>query len=213
MNEPLRKFPWTALYVWTGGWLCCNIVAESLVLRGKKSGPEKEPHWTQSRLVIHTKNRSNLPSNLPNTTSTLCTFQHMLYCSDIGRSTTGHVYSQLAVPTFAIQPGELIQIISTGQGHWVTIFTIGTSHPIVNVYASLYPCAGAHLKAQRCCCNGNWEARAYPQIHWCIHKFASVLALEEKLELLFFLTTGTWEHTSGINSLKMECFQSAKSGE
>ena len=104
----------------------------------------------------------------------------------VGRSTTGQVYSQLAVLSFSIQPGELIQIISTGQGHWVAIFTIGTSHPIVNVYASLYSCAGAHLKVQRCCCNGNWEARAYPQIHGCIHKFATVLALEEKLELLFF---------------------------
>lgn len=88
----------------------------------------------------------------------------------VGRSTTGQVYSQLAVLSFSIQPGELIQIISTGQGHWVAIFTIGTSHPIVNVYASLYSCAGAHLKVQRCCCNGNWEARAYPQIHGCIHK-------------------------------------------
>ena len=36
--------------------------------------------------------------------------------------------------TFAIQPGEFIQILNTGQGHWVTISTIGTTHPTVHVY-------------------------------------------------------------------------------
>ena len=50
--------------------------------------------------------------------------------------------------TFAIQPGEFIQILNTGQGHWVTISTIGTTHPNVHVYDSLYSCAGTHLKAQ-----------------------------------------------------------------
>ena len=50
--------------------------------------------------------------------------------------------------TFAIQPGEFIQILNTGQGYWVTISTIGTSHPTAHVYDSLYSCAGTHLKAQ-----------------------------------------------------------------
>ena len=50
--------------------------------------------------------------------------------------------------TFAIQPGEFIQVLNTGQGQWVTISTIGTPHPTVHVYDSLYSCAGTHLKAQ-----------------------------------------------------------------
>ena len=59
-----------------------------------------------------------------------------------------------------IQPGEFIQVLNTGQVHWVTISTIGASHPTVHVYDyhrhvhkstgyhSLYSCAGTHLKAQ-----------------------------------------------------------------
>ena len=50
--------------------------------------------------------------------------------------------------TYDVQPGEFVQILNTGHGHWVTVSTIGTSHPTVNVYDSLYACAGTRLKAQ-----------------------------------------------------------------
>jgi len=50
--------------------------------------------------------------------------------------------------TYDVQPGEFIQVLNTGQGHWVTISTIGTSHPTVRIYDSLYSSAGTRLKAQ-----------------------------------------------------------------
>ena len=50
--------------------------------------------------------------------------------------------------TYDVQPGEFIQVLNTGQGHWVTISTIGTSHPTVRIYDSLYSSAGTQLKAQ-----------------------------------------------------------------
>ena len=50
--------------------------------------------------------------------------------------------------TYAVQPAEFIQILNTGCGHWVTVSTIGTSHPAVHVYDSLYSSAGTRLKAQ-----------------------------------------------------------------
>jgi len=50
--------------------------------------------------------------------------------------------------TYDVQPGEFIQVLNTGHGHWVTISTIGTSHPTVRIYDSLYSSAGTRLKAQ-----------------------------------------------------------------
>ena len=50
--------------------------------------------------------------------------------------------------TFAVQPGEFVQILNTGEGHWVTVSTIGTSHPLVCVFDSLYSSAGTRLEAQ-----------------------------------------------------------------
>ena len=50
--------------------------------------------------------------------------------------------------TFAVQPGEFIQILNTGHGHWVTVSTIGVAHPTVHVYDSLYSSAGTRLEAQ-----------------------------------------------------------------
>ena len=50
--------------------------------------------------------------------------------------------------TYDVQPGEFIQVLNMGQGHWVTISTIGTSHPTVRIYDSLYYSAGTQLKAQ-----------------------------------------------------------------
>ena len=100
--------------------------------------------------------------------------------------------------TFAIQQGEFIQVLNTGQGHWVTISTIGTSHPTVRVYDSLYSCAGTHLKAQIAAVlatekpefvlefmdvpiqSGSYDCGLFAIA------FATALALGEKPELFFF---------------------------
>ena len=50
--------------------------------------------------------------------------------------------------TFAVQPGEFVQILNTGHGHWVTVSTIGVAHSTVRVYDSLYSSAGTRLEAQ-----------------------------------------------------------------
>ena len=50
--------------------------------------------------------------------------------------------------TFAVQPGEFVQILNTRHGHWVTVSMIGVAHPTVHVYDSLYSSAGTCLEAQ-----------------------------------------------------------------
>ena len=111
----------------------------------------------------------------------------MLYCSDVGRSTTGQAYSQLAVPTFATQPGKLIQILKTGQGHWVTISITGISHPTVHVYDSLYSCAGTHLKVQIAAVMATERPELVLEfMDVPFHEFSTALALGQKPELLFF---------------------------
>jgi hypothetical protein len=42
------------------------------------------------------------------------------------------------VMSFDIQEGEFIQILHTGNNHWLTISTIGMKHPQVKVYDSVY---------------------------------------------------------------------------
>ena len=49
---------------------------------------------------------------------------------------------------FDIEPSEFVQVIHNGRGHWLTISMIGTSHPDVHVYDSMYPSAGTLVKAQ-----------------------------------------------------------------
>ena len=49
---------------------------------------------------------------------------------------------------FDIQPGEFIQIIHDGHGHWLTISTIGASKNVVHIYDSLLPSIGSNTKAQ-----------------------------------------------------------------
>ena len=49
---------------------------------------------------------------------------------------------------FDIEPAEFVQILHNGQGYWLTILTIGTSHPDIHVYDSIYPSAGTLVKAQ-----------------------------------------------------------------
>ena len=50
--------------------------------------------------------------------------------------------------TFPVQPGEFVQILNTGRGHWVTVSTVGVPHPVVRVYDSIYSSAGTSLEAQ-----------------------------------------------------------------
>ena len=52
------------------------------------------------------------------------------------------------VMDFNIEPDELVQIVHNGQGHWLTISTIGTSNPVLHVYDSMYPSASTLVKAQ-----------------------------------------------------------------
>ena len=64
---------------------------------------------------------------------------------------TGFQSVSLGLTTsFDVQPGEFIQIIKS-RGHWVTVSMIGTIHPNIHVYDSLYSCAGTYLKTQKAC--------------------------------------------------------------
>ena len=49
---------------------------------------------------------------------------------------------------FDVKAGEFVQILYTGIGHWVTVSTIGTVHPTVSIYDSLYSSAGTALLSQ-----------------------------------------------------------------
>ena len=49
---------------------------------------------------------------------------------------------------FNVEPDEFIQILHTGKDHWVTISTIGTKHPEVVVYDSMYSTAPNELQQQ-----------------------------------------------------------------
>ncbi len=40
--------------------------------------------------------------------------------------------------TFDVATDESVQILHSGNNHWVTISTVGTEHPKVNVYDNLY---------------------------------------------------------------------------
>ena len=50
--------------------------------------------------------------------------------------------------SFDIQDGEFIQIINSGDGHWLAISTIGTEHPEVQVFDSKYSTITSTSKAQ-----------------------------------------------------------------
>ena len=49
---------------------------------------------------------------------------------------------------FDIEPGEFVQILHNGHGHWLTISTVGNEHPQVEVYDSAYSCCPTICKAQ-----------------------------------------------------------------
>ena len=47
-----------------------------------------------------------------------------------------------------IERGEFVQILHTGQSHWQVVSTIGTQHPEVNIYDSVYCSCSHHSKIQ-----------------------------------------------------------------
>ena len=49
---------------------------------------------------------------------------------------------------FIVEPAEFVQVIHNGRGHWLTVSTIGTSHPDIHVYDSMYPSVNTCVKAQ-----------------------------------------------------------------
>ena len=49
---------------------------------------------------------------------------------------------------FTIEPTEFIQIICTGRHHWILISTVGTVHPTVMVYDSLYCTVNSFVERQ-----------------------------------------------------------------
>ena len=49
---------------------------------------------------------------------------------------------------FDVEPGEFVQILHTGQGHWNTVSTIGLKHAEVQTFDSLYMCVPTIAKAQ-----------------------------------------------------------------
>ena len=49
---------------------------------------------------------------------------------------------------FDVEPGEFVQILHTGHGHWNTISTIGMKHAEVQVFDSMYMCVPTIAKAQ-----------------------------------------------------------------
>ena len=53
--------------------------------------------------------------------------------------------------SFEIKTGEFVQILHTGEGHWVTISTVAREHPNVCIYDSLYSSAVPPLQSQIAC--------------------------------------------------------------
>ena len=54
---------------------------------------------------------------------------------------------------FDVEPGEFIQILHTGHGHWNTVSTVGVRHSEVQIFDSMYMCIypqWPRLKLQIC---------------------------------------------------------------
>ena len=49
---------------------------------------------------------------------------------------------------FSVETGEFIQILNNQHGHWLTVSTIGVTHPTVRVYDSMLSSASNHVKSQ-----------------------------------------------------------------
>ena len=55
------------------------------------------------------------------------------------------------VMSFDVEPGEFVQILHDGSGHWLTISTVAAQHPEVHVFDSLYHCLSTTAKMQVAC--------------------------------------------------------------
>ena len=53
--------------------------------------------------------------------------------------------------SFSVQTSEFLQILNTGNGHWLLVSTIGTVHPTVYVYDSAYPTVSTFVEKQIAC--------------------------------------------------------------
>ena len=49
---------------------------------------------------------------------------------------------------FEVQSNKYVQILHNGHGYWLTISTVGVTHPEVSVYAIMYPTRSMHVKSQ-----------------------------------------------------------------
>ncbi len=49
--------------------------------------------------------------------------------------------------SYDVESGEFIQVVNNHHGHWLTVSTIGTLHPVVNVYDSMYRSVSTGVKA------------------------------------------------------------------
>ena len=49
---------------------------------------------------------------------------------------------------FMVEPDEFLQIVGTGNGHWILISTVGTKHPTVLVYDSVYYIVSTFVERQ-----------------------------------------------------------------
>ena len=49
---------------------------------------------------------------------------------------------------FMVEPDEFLQIVGTGNGHWILISTVGTKHPTVLVYDSVYYTVSTFVERQ-----------------------------------------------------------------
>ena len=49
--------------------------------------------------------------------------------------------------TYDVQLGEFVQIVNNGQGHWLTISTVGVAHLNIFVYDSMYSSTSNYLKS------------------------------------------------------------------
>ncbi len=53
-----------------------------------------------------------------------------------------------AILSYDVESAEFVQILHNHHGHWLTVSTIGTVHPVVNVYDSMYRSVSTGVKAQ-----------------------------------------------------------------
>ena len=58
------------------------------------------------------------------------------------------LFKKLEYLSYDIEAREFVQILNNQRGHWLIVSTIGTVHPIVNIYDTMYRSANTKVKAQ-----------------------------------------------------------------